>query len=111
MSIGKVLVTAAALTLGSMGAAMAADDMMNVDGLRSVGDGTLSGKHGKDVNIAQGQQSTSQSNANNSFIVDGNLTNGKSDMTNITNFGNIMVNTGNGKNMSQSIGIVLILNH
>ena len=116
MSIGKVLVTAAALTLGSIGAAMAADAMMNIDGLSAVGDGTLSEKHGKDINIdftsAEGKQKLEQTATQNTFTVSGNVTNGNVSNdggTNFTGFGNFLANSGNMNNLGQQMSVVVIL--
>jgi len=72
MKVMMVLVTAVAFGLGSMGAALAADAIVNLDGLKSVGDSTLSQMHGKNI--------TATNIVNNSplFIVSGGGRNGSS---------------------------------
>ena len=91
MKVMMVLVTAVAFGLGSMGAALAADAIVSLDGLKSVGDSTLSQMHGKNI--------TATNIVNNSplFIVSGGGRNGSStDGTVSTAGGNAYSSAGTG---------------
>jgi hypothetical protein len=119
MSIGKILVIAAAFTLGSFGAAMAADALVSVDGLNSIGDQALSEKHGKDLNIdivtAESKQKLEQNSVDNSMttvgggIASGNATIEPGAITGFGGLGNFLLNTGNQNNLAQQTSLVVIV--